>query len=259
MISSSSKFIIDLSLGKPGVYGERSLQSGAKGHSCLYYAFKRLGVIFGPEEKAYRRDLAKGALNAQISYLGKDLQKLYSQLSTGNALPSNFEALPSEHKVGVTTLLVHYKLFANSHLAISKWAPSHQISNLKCALQACGPLVVSGRFGGVRYKTAAKQIDSFADRNIWGWGKEARQWVSPLLHAVVVVGMEVDTENVFYIDPNDPSDPKNPETQKIYRIPYALFCESTFDYSGSKDFLFGFAVYNPKFLTKMNFSLILST
>lgn len=94
------------------------------------------------------------------------------------------------------------------------------------ALRTKGPFVIAGRLGLPCYSALPMPFGSrMGGCEIHGWTTEPLPNLN-YIHAIVVIGAEIDQGGqgfVYFNDPNDASDPNNPNLQRIFKISFETF------------------------------------
>jgi hypothetical protein len=97
------------------------------------------------------------------------------------------------------------------------------LKDLYMALKEHGPHCVAGDFGQLFHSVPPLPLnEEYAGRKIYGWKSPASRVEGPINHWVVMVGVNLQTKRIYYIDPIDGSEP-DPATQKVYAISYEKF------------------------------------
>jgi len=130
-----------------------------------------------------------------------------------------------------STLLL---LFVRKHnLKESEWHPSQSIDKLGEVLKKHGRLAIRGFFGQSYYVDAPFQAETIQGKAIWGWRSNAERKSIVDGHIVIIVGVNLQSGRIYFVDPIDESDPNLPESQKVYTMSYRRLCESISNLEGT--------------------------
>lgn len=95
-------------------------------------------------------------------------------------------------------------------------------------LRACGPTIVSGKFGSGFYHTkAADKDEHFHSRKVFSYNEHGRK-ESGINHCIIITGVKRNPEDInksiiYFIDPNRPSVSSTDEQGIIFAIEFAAF------------------------------------
>lgn len=154
-------------------------------------------------------------------------EQLYVQ---HKVLPTPWKDLSFQRKAWICD---NFRLFVTSmeayELKISPWNPTQPLEKLLEALKNLGPHFVLGNLGPAYYTEAPFQLtESIEGRGVFGWKPGASRQTHETSHAVVLVGVALDKQRVYFIDPNDASGPEE-KSQRIYAMAYENFKQRLFN------------------------------
>lgn len=144
----------------------------------------------------------------------------FIESSIPKLIKKNWNALSAYEKLLHTSSLV----FTHSYLAYgcqrSAWHPEDPIEKLIDQIQQHGAHLVGGKFRSEFYDDCSVQLETkIQGRPVFSCPSE-NKINPPENHCIVIVGVESQTNSVYFLDPCDRSDPNDIETQKIHKISY---------------------------------------
>ncbi len=143
----------------------------------------------------------------------------------------------------------------------SSWHPEQGIEHLIEQLKAHGPHFMGGQIGRSYYEDAPSVLpQSIEGRPILYWKVNAKRIESYRLHAVVVVGAQINKQGqqlVYFLDPLDGSDPQDITTQKVYVMSYKRLKEAIVSLDGyrSKNPVDGSPIFLEQKLDENSYAL----
>ncbi|MCE5318159.1 MAG: hypothetical protein LLG04_12470 [Parachlamydia sp.] len=168
-----------------------------------------------------------------VALSGKNLQQWYTETKP---YPKPWKDLDVREGLWFCDWMLRITLNIQLGFVGSTWHPGQSLNELFQELKKHGPLMFYGRHGQGFYLNPSFELTTaIAGRTIFGWKPNTPKDNEREYHSVVVVGVNLDTKVVYFVDPRDSSGPQ-PKDQKVYVTSYDKFKASLVDISGREGY-----------------------